>query len=281
MLLVLLLLACGSNDPNCLCDRGGPPTAADDTAGTDDTAGADDTAGTDDTATVTDTDPTVFDPETDLEWNVIDGTDGDCGTPWPVGPGPWSYTSTYEHWLAEKPIPSSVDRWSASPAPFPDVWDVELDISFSLPAGSADIRATFRAQCNGGSMLLLGIPSGVNYYSDDLLIETESYAASFSEPIVVGLDSSKFDVEGQLWYTRFGDRDPPEAEPASFSGAIKLVGTESVPTPSGKVDAVHLVVDTDVKMLIDLFPHELWLAPATGLVQFDGPIGATPSVIAN
>jgi hypothetical protein len=266
MLLMLVLSACGSNDPDCLCDRGG------------------DSLGTDDTAAVTDTDPKVFDPETDLEWHVVEGTDGDCGTPWPLGPGPWSYTSTIDDDFlgGPKTFPSYVDKWTQRvAAPWDDVWDVSLQIAFSMSAGISSVHATFRLQCDRGAILLLGVTSGSQDFSEDLLIKNESYAASFTEPIVVGLVDSAFEVDGQLWYSGYSGSDPPEADPATFSGTIDVVGPQSVKTPGGDIDALHIVISTDSELFIDVFPKQLWLSESAGLVQFDGPIGDTPSVIAN
>jgi len=44
---------------------------------------------------------------------------------------------------------------------------------------------------------------------------------------------------------------------------------------------LHIVISTDSELFIDVFPKQLWLSESAGLVQFDGPIGDTPSVIAN
>ena len=257
MLLVLLLAACGPNDPdNCMCDHGG----------------------TDDTAAVTDTDPRHFDPETDLEWHVIEGTDGDCGTVWPLGRPVWEFENTLGDQAAKE------DSWTISGAlARADVWDASLALSFYWDEGfhshSVGVDARWRFQCDRGAWLLLGVVSSTfSQWSKHESAHDDSYAASFATPIPITRSDSTFDVEGMLWYSD-GDLTPFEASPATFTGGIHDAGTEPIMVDGGAVDATHLVVD--FPMFIYLFPSDVWLTEAEGLVQFDGPLGKTPSVIAN
>jgi len=229
---------------------------------------------------LTDSTPGSFDPETDLEWHVIDGTDRDCGTAWPLGRPNWKFENNWGEDVA------SHDSWTIDPSlSRPDVWDASFAMTFYWDEGfhshSLGVGARWRFQCDRGVWLLLGVLSGSasEWYKPETM-RTRRYAASFENPVRIALADSTFEVEGALWYSD-GDYVPVDASPATFTGTISDAGTEPIVRNGAPVDATHLVVQTGSVAFVDLFPRNLWLTEAEGLVQFDGPIGDTPSVLAN
>jgi hypothetical protein len=148
-----------------------------------------------------DSTPDFFDPETDLEWHVIDGTDGDCGTAWPLSRLNWQFESNWGENVA------SHDSWTIDPAlSRSDVWDATLLMSFYWDEGfhshSLGVGARWRFQCDRGAWLLLGVLSGSSSEWTKLeIMRTRSYAASFENPVRIALADSTFEVEGALWYS--------------------------------------------------------------------------------
>lgn len=231
----------------------------------------------DDDSASSDTGLYEFDPETDLEWHLIDGTDGDCGTAWPLH-GSWPYQPTSE-WPKKTFV---IGAWNVTPAleGRSDVWDMSLIIHVvdQSPSNKSTRFAggVWRAQCDGGAVLLLGLLLGGYNWEQTGSRVNVAYAASFASPIEVRLGDTSFDVVGEFWRQEYGEWPPAEVNPSmSFTGTIHDVGTETISTTGGKSEAHHLWVDTDSQMFIDVFPGHLWLSESLGLVQFDGPIGGT------
>ena len=219
---------------------------------------------------MTDTGLDVFNPETDLDWQVVEGTDGDCGTSWPVRRKFWEFEST----LDKKPSDAAI--WVVEPAlSRADVWDATLGLHFpAFHMTDVGVVAHWRVQCDRGSLLLIGLTWGTSWRAHGhKTVYADSYGAAFAEPVEIGLADSTFDVAGELWSAHYGKApDSMEPWPATFTGTITNMGTEAIAFEDGKVDAAHLVVATDAQMFVQLFPSDLWLAETEGLVQFQGPI---------
>ena len=226
---------------------------------------------------VTDTDPNVFDPETDLEWHVVDGTDGDCGTPWPLAQHSWwSYGSpeSYKTGGAFSGVELALAR--------DDVWNLWFTISLHRDTYTLDVQSQWRIQCGGGRLLLLGLVHGSSSEADDMYVMRQStYAASFDAPIAIGIADSKFSTAGQLWSFEYNAEPPAEAVATTFSGTVTKAGLDTIATPYGKAEATRLALATDSPMFAELLPKLLWLSESAGLVQFEGPIGDDPFVFAN